>query len=286
MIGTYKINVTRNDFLQWAYNILGNFYFPITEFNLQYRTLQANNPELSPEAAAAIVYFSMLAETPRPSTTTPVFIPVFDGDWTAQQMAESESAIVAAPDVLYPQSWGLSTLTRMESGLARGQTGFIEIAEGRASNEVNDTIRFNAVFLPKNEAWEIQRYKLELYLIKRNLWTGVKKTLNEQSRQAQAEAAAASASKASAAYAAAAASMAKQAAEEARIEAARQEAAALEELKKSQREEAELQKKLSNLAQGLPEDYEAGNGAGKILFIGWIAAAAVYLLTRKKKGAK
>jgi hypothetical protein len=137
--------------------------------------------------------------------------------------------------------------------------------------------------MPAADAYFIMVARLQKFLAKMGLTEGIQKTLNEQSRQAQKAQAQAQASQAAAAYAAA---MAKKAAEEVQVsreEAAEAIAKANKEFEEAVKAEAAEQKKLQNIAAGLPADFDEKAGLKKLLVFGGIAAVAFFLLRKRGK---
>lgn len=284
------VPISSANFLQWAHGKIGNFYFPLSEFEIQTQTLLRNNPSLSENEAAATIYFSMLAETPRPSTDELIFVPYFTDNMSASQLLSTETKIFDASKNGIPHSMKVSP---EHSGM--GGEDFIRIANGLKQNvrwkypvfsDKDDTSNnelvpiYEAEFVTKSQAWDLNKYKLELYLSKLGLMDGINKTIAEQSRAAQAGAAQAQASQAAAAYAAAQAKIAKEKAEAARIEAARAEAEAKKEAEASAKQEKEFRKKLENISNGLPPDYKPSKGVWVAVAV---AIAGIYFVTKGRK---
>ena len=277
--------ISRGSFLEWARSQLGNFYFPLSEFELQTRALIAQNPELNDNEAAAVIYFSMLAESPQPSTEDIIFIPYFTDNMSASDLLSTETKIYDFNGSL-PHS---EKVHPKQAPFANTPLTFMQVQRGEFDNEweVKNIYHyengekvylkrkeFDGEFIPKYQAWNLQKYKLELYLSKLGLMEGIKKTLSEQSRRAQAGEAQAAASKQAAAYAAAMAKQAKEEAESARIEAAKAEAAAKAQAEAAAKDEKTFREQLDNISNGLPADYKKPNTA---LFFGGIAAACMVL---------
>lgn len=284
------VPISSANFLQWAHGKIGNFYFPLSEFEIQTQTLLRNNPSLSENEAAATIYFSMLAETPRPSTDELIFVPYFTDNMSASQLLSTETKIFDASKNGIPHSMKVSP---ERSGM--GGEDFIRIANGLKQNlrwkypvfsDKDDTSNnelvpiYEAEFITKSQAWDLNKYKLELYLSKLGLMDGINKTIAEQSRAAQAGAAQAQASQAAAAYAAAQAKIAKEKAEAARIEAARAEADAKKEAEASAKQEQEFRKQLENISNGLPADYKPSKGVWVVVAV---AIAGIYFFTKGRK---
>lgn len=234
---------------------LGLLFFPLVNFAAIYNTLRDNNPELSEQAAAATAYFSMLAQSPIPTTYEKVFIE----DWKRRYSGEK----------IYSDD------------------PFVMIGgEFRPVDKLGLVIKFSTDFsegLDAQTAYYYQIEKLQYFLAKLGLTEGIKKTLSEQSRKAQGEQASASAAKAAAAYAAA---MAKKAEEEVQIsreEAAAAIAQAEKDYNENLEKEAAAKTKLENIAQGLPDDFGTADPIGKYVLIGGGLLFAYIILKKRGK---
>lgn len=231
---------------------LGVFTEPLINFVATYNTLRKNNPELKEQPAAATAYFSMLAETPVPTTGETAKIPI---------------SILNETDDIDPFQM-------------LGADGYF-IVYGDAINKIVSGSMLQE--MPAADAYFIMVARLQKFLAKMGLTEGIQKTLNEQSRKAQAAQAQAQASQAAATYAAA---MAQKAAEEVKVsreEAAEAIAKANKEFEEAVKAEAAEQKKLQNIAAGLPADFDETAGLKKWLVIGGIAAAGILLLRKRGK---
>ena len=248
---------------------LGVFYFPLVNFTATKNTIEADNPELSEMAAAATAYFSMLATTPLPTISGKVDLEnwekfanggMYDGNGVWQDL----TAAGFTDDPYKMLGW--------------------EYQEQPGTKGTVFKIPSDIKGVDLQNAYYYQINKLKHFIAKMGLWDGVQKTLNEQGRKAQAAQAQAQASKQAAAYAAA---MAKLAEEEVRIsreEAAKAIAKANSEYEKAVNDEAAEKKKLENIANGLPADFnESSNNLTKWLIIGGVAAAGIYLISRRGK---
>lgn len=235
---------------------LGCMDFPIVKFNERYNTLLNNSPTLSPAAAAASVYFSMLAEQPVPTTEHEV---VYTSDY---------DIVTINHDAVRYEDW----IALEESFLIDGS--------------MLPSIMWPK-FIKKDNAQNAYYDKLKLlqkYIKYNGLWDGIQKTLNEESRRLQGAAASAAASSAAAAKSLAMARMNAETSQESRIEAAQKIADAENEYEKSLENEEKLKKYLNNIKNGLPPDTpdwpSNGGGGGtpaggsSILPILGIAAAA------------
>lgn len=226
---------------------LGVFTEPILNFVATYNTLRKNNPELKEQPAAATAYFSMLAETPTPTTGETAKIPT-------NILNETED---------------------IDPYQMLGKDGYF-IVYGDGINKIGQVQE-----MPAADAYFLMLARLQKFLGKMGLTEGIQKTLNEQARKAQAAQAQAQASQAAAAYAAA---MAKKAAEEVKVsreEAAEAIAQANKEFEEAVKAEEAEKAKLKNIAAGLPADFDEKAGLKKWLVIGAIAAAGILLLRKK-----
>lgn len=205
---------------------LGCMDFPIVKFIERYNTLLKNSPTLSPDAAAASVYFSMIAEQPVPTTEYEV---VYTSDYDLETINH---------DAVRYEDW----LTLEESFLIDGS--------------MLPSIMWPK-FIKKDNAQNAYYDKLKLlqkYLKHNGLWGGIQKTLSEESRRLQGAAAAASASAAAAAKALAMARMNAETSQESRIEAAKEIANAENDYKRALDNEEKLKKAITNIKNGLPPD--------------------------------
>lgn len=247
---------------------LGVFYFPLVNFTAVKNTIERDNPELTEMEAAATAYFSMLATTPLP---------------TISETVDLENWEKFAKGGMYDSNGVWLDLT------AAGFTDDPYKMLGWEYQPVPGT-RGQIFKLPSDiknvdaqTAYYYQVKKLQHFIARMGLWEGIQKTLNEQSRKAQAAQAQAQASQAYAAYAAA---MAQKAAEEVKVsreEAAEAIAKANKEFEEAVEAEAAEKKKLENIAAGLPADFDEKAGLKKWLIIGGIAAAGIFLITRRGK---
>lgn len=247
---------------------LGVFYFPLVNFAAVKNTIENDNPELNEMEAAATAYFSMLATTPLPTISETVNLENWE-KFSKGGMYDENGVwldLTAAGFTDDPFKM-LGYEYQIEPG-TRGQIFKLPI----------DIKNVDA-----QTAYYYQVKKLQHFIAKMGLWEGIQKTLNEQSRKAQAAQAQAQASQAYAAYAAA---MAQKAAEEVKVsreEAAEAIAKANKEFEEAVEAEAAEKKKLENIAAGLPADFDEKAGLKKWLIIGGIAAAGIFLITRRGK---
>lgn len=220
----------------WIYKMnpdlisLGQFNFPIFNFNRNYEVLKKNSPTTSPEALAATVYFSMLASQPVPTTEKNV---LYHGDYDK------------------------------ESGNVYGKHGKVRIEDWDILEDClsNADWLYSIIYAKKywkaanaQEAYYEKLKQLQQYLQGMGLWGGIQKTLSEESRKLQAQAAAASASAAAAAKALAMARINADVSQEGRFEAAEQQAKAEADYKNALDNEEKIKKALDNVSKGLPAD--------------------------------
>lgn len=221
---------------------LGFFSLPILEFNERFEEIQKNNPQLTTDEAAAVVYFGMLADTPMPTKQGEVWA-VFWGDsippekWLESEYNQRYYAIYSG---IHPP------FRKVDA-----QTGYL--------NNVN---------------------VLQNWLIYNGLWNGIEKTLSEESRKLQAQAAAVAASEQAAARALAMSRITEDMSEEARIEAATKQEQANNRLQELLKQEEALKKRLQDIENGIitPEEgLTDGKGSFGLLAAIGTAAALLFL---------
>lgn len=142
---------------------LGALTYPTLTFKERDEALQQSQPGLKPEERAAIIYFAMLAETP---------IPTASGEYNSIVYEDVEAN---SPYTEWPV-WEEQTKYHALPGVTFTQRTL-------------------------QESYAVNLAHLQRYIQQSNLWTGIKKTLLEQSRKKQAEKAALDAQKAAAARA-------------------------------------------------------------------------------------
>ena len=142
---------------------LGALTYPTLTFKERDEALQQSQPGLKPEERAAIIYFAMLAETPMPTAS---------GEYNSIVYEDLEAN---APYKDWPV-WEEQTKYHAVPGVTFTQRTL-------------------------QESYAVNLAHLQRYIQQSNLWTGIKKTLLEQSRKKQAEKAALDAQKAAAARA-------------------------------------------------------------------------------------
>lgn len=142
---------------------LGALTYPTLTFKERDEALQQSQPGLKPEERAAIIYFAMLAETPMPTAS---------GEYNSIVYEDLEAN---APYTEWPV-WEEQTKYHAIPGVTFTQRTL-------------------------QESYAVNLAHLQRYIQQSNLWTGIKKTLLEQSRKKQAEKAALDAQNAAAARA-------------------------------------------------------------------------------------
>ena len=220
---------------------LGIFSFPVYEFNRRFETIKRSNPQLSEEAAAANVYFGMLAQQPKPT---------------------------AAPEYLV-RIWGYTKNTPFES--------WLEI-EKNAAQKMKMPVQY-AYPVEKVDlqtAYYTNLANLQKWLNYYGLTGGIEKTLKEESRKRQQEQAQLDAMNAAAAYKLA--MLNKEAAAGAELEAAEKAGKINEQLNENLEREAELKDELKQIEAGILPGTDCGISWPVVLGIG---AAAVLLLRKK-----
>lgn len=174
---------------------LGVWSYPITNFLIRFRTLKRNSPQYSDEQAAAITYFAMVAEQPTPTGD-------FEDiaiDWDVVDSMNYDPSYGIDPNyynVLFEsylrhQAYGYSD-HKLEIGVEKDKKGKWKVMY----NFVN--VRLTR---PLKESYIQSIYHLNRYLYYNGLYSGVQKTLSEESRKLQGLKAQADASAQAAAYA-------------------------------------------------------------------------------------
>lgn len=228
---------------------LGIFSYPIYEFNERYEKLKATNPQLNEQERAAVAYFGMIAQQPKPTRTDNVGELGYFDLYPLDNWLDIERQIQKDPGGL-----GLSKLQSL------GRPRLTTDAQQAYLNHI---------------------FRLQAWINFNGLWDGIQKTLNEESRKRQKDLANAQASQQAAAYALAMSRITDDMSEQARIDAAKKTADAQFRLEQASAAEEKIKAEISNLEKGLPADF----GQNKT---GWILAAvlggvALLLLARGRK---
>lgn len=168
---------------------LGPWDYPISEFLYRFSNLKKNSPQYTDEEAAAVVYFGMVAEQPTPTSEyTDIAI-----DWDAVDsiaydinLVSSIAGIEAAqmgPNYYLPyfDAYVMSHMKvkkdgKLYFGIKKDDKGKWQIAFLGKSVRLTRTLK---------ESYEASVYHLNRYLYYNGLYTGVQKTLSEESRRLQ-----------------------------------------------------------------------------------------------------
>ena len=220
---------------------LGIFSFPVYEFNRRFETIKRSNPQLSEEAAAANVYFGMLAQQPKPT---------------------------ASPEYLV-RIWGYTKNTPFEI--------WLEIEKNSAQKmKMPVQYAYPVEKVDLQTAYYTNLANLQKWLNYYGLTGGIEKTLKEESRKRQQEQAQLDAMNAAAAYKLA--MLNKEAAAGAELEAAQKAGKINEQLNENLEREAELKDELKQIEAGILPGTGGGISWPVVLGIG---AAAFLLLRKK-----
>lgn len=164
---------------------LGPWSYPVSEFLTRFFTLKKNSPQYTDEEAAAVTYFGMIAEQPEPTAqVTDISI-----DWTgvdsivydiaAYDPAQAENG----PNMLLPY---FETLINRNDLIRKDKKPYLGIKK-------NDAGKWQIYFIWKNvrttrslqESYIESVYHLNRYLYYNGLYSGIQKTLSEESRRLQ-----------------------------------------------------------------------------------------------------
>lgn len=248
---------------------LGAFSLPVLSFNDRVNLLKKTNPELSPDKAAAVAYFGMLAERPAPS-----------GDYEAFYINPENSTYINLEDGENFSNWLTieeyvrSLPKRAESMILGGPLKYATKYAGLTKTDANTAYYKNLK-------------RLQDWIAANGLYGGIKKTLSEQSRKLQGIQAGILASKQAAARALALSQITDEMTEDARIEAAENIAKNQKKYDEAIEQEAELNKKLDNIKNGLPADYQSGEmAAGGVPVLPLLAGGLLLFWLGTRKGKK
>lgn len=209
---------------------LGALSYPTLTFQERSDIIKESQPGMTDQERAAVVYFGMLAEVPTPTSS---------GTYNSilyEKVEEKE------PDF---KKWPAYEINMKYSAIGMLPTTQRSLQESYAVN----------------------LYHLQQYLVKHGLWTGIQKTLSEESRRRQADRAALDAQAAAAAKALAYGRM------------TQDEATAVK--NRVEQQQAEIDRQLEELKAGiLPQEpgQTATTGGDSILPIAAAAAAAFFAL--------
>lgn len=168
---------------------LGPWDFPISEFLYRFAMLKRNSPQYNDEEAAAVVYFGMVADQPMPTAEyTDIAI-----DWDAVDSIAYDKNLVASlagiewaqlgPNYylpLFDDYVMIHNKTKKDGklyfGIKKDDKGKWQIAFLGKSVRLTRTLK---------ESYEASVYHLNRYLYYNGLYTGIQKTLSEESRRLQ-----------------------------------------------------------------------------------------------------
>lgn len=174
---------------------LGVWSYPITNFLIRFRTLKRNSPQYSDEEAAAITYFAMVAEQPTPTGN----FEDISIDWNVVDSMNYDPSYGLDPNyynVLFESYLRHATYgyvnNKLEIGVEKDKKGKWKVMY----NFVNVRLTRNL-----QESYIQSIYHLNRYLYYNGLYSGIQKTLSEESRKLQGLKAQADASAQAAAYA-------------------------------------------------------------------------------------
>lgn len=163
---------------------LGPWDYPITEFISRFKQLKRNSPQYTDEEAAAITYFGMVAQQPMPTANfTDISI-----DWDKVDSLAYDKNI---PDAFYVgPNW---TLVELELLIM----DHLVIGSGNISDYIgmkkNKSGKWQIYFFGENvrttrsitDSYVASVYHLNRFLVYNGLYSGVQKTLAEESRRLQ-----------------------------------------------------------------------------------------------------
>lgn len=185
---------------------LGPWDYPVSEFLYRFQQLKRNSPQYSDEEAAAVVYFGMVADQPTPTADyTDIAI-----DWDAVDSIAYDKNLVA--------SVGFDGWAQLGPNYYLPLFDFYVMNHQKAKKngkpyfgiKKDDAGKWQIYFLSNTsirktrslqESYVASVYHLNRYLVYNGLYSGIQKTLAEESRKLQGLRAQALASQAAAAKA-------------------------------------------------------------------------------------
>lgn len=248
---------------------LGPWSYPVTEFLTRFFTLKKNSPQYTDEEAAAVTYFGMIAEQPEPTAqVTDISI-----DWNAVDSivfdlaAYDPAQAENGPNMLLPY---FETLINRNDLIRKEKKPYLGIQK-------NDAGKWQIYFIWKNvrttrslqESYIESVYHLNRYLYYNGLYSGIQKTLSEESRRLQGLRAQALASQQAAAKALALS----RASENVQEETVERYEKQLEEAQVKQKEIDDYLNKLANVPTGQGSTTTAGASGVLPLVVGAALAA-------------
>lgn len=267
----------QKQFLDWGRANFGGLYFPLVEFELRKNVILKNTPELTDEHAAAITYFSIMAETPQATTNELLLIPNWSENQTAVEMLSTETSKF--------EPYGNLPVSSYVENYEVSNPGTAYYYMQNANNLNNTNPEFDARFVAKKNAYLAQVKKLQMYMQKLGLYGGVKKILAEEERQRQSAIASAQEAVKAAAIARARKSseLSQALTSEDRIKTAIELERANKDFEDAQEREEIFKKQLENISKGLDPNFgiDLESGSSLLPFAGLLFGA--YLLLKKGK---
>lgn len=243
--------------LNFVNSAVGEMICPVWTFEYYNNILKNSTPELDEQARAASVYFSILARNP-------------------QVTSNEETSFIP-----FEESYQPDYLLGSEFWLNFRPTDF-KVGDVFAKTSAYSNYIKMLQTAPAKDVYLYNLYKLKTYLSKLNLTKGIEQTLAEQSRKLQGLKVQAQEAKAAAARSLAYSQINANMSEEERFAAAERQAKAKEEYKEAEENEKDIERRLTNITNGLPEDFGEGEGKGgiNIALLAAIGVGAFFLLRR------
>lgn len=251
-----KSNDERSKNIEKAFK-LGIFSLPVFFFNEIMEGLKVTNPQLDDFQLASVAYFSMLAAQPAPTAEYTTYY--LNGNNADDIVAANEQSWLGLEKAVYERS----TTEKKAIFYSKHLLG---LSEGDAQTSYYNNLS-----------------RLQIWISNNGLWDGINTTLMEQKRKLAGIRAGIDASNQAAAKALAMSQINAEMTEEARIEAAQREAEAKATLEKNLNREAELDRQLNNIENGLPAYYGFIDTKNYIPYIIAGGALLYWLGTRRGK---
>lgn len=251
---------------------LGPWSYPISTFLSRFFQLKHNSPQYTDEEAAAVTYFGMVAEQPEPTATyTDISI-----DWTA---VDTIAYNIQAYDPIQTDVGPNGLLVYFENKLLT-KTCIKKDGHSYIGIKKNDEGKWRIYFIwdqvrvtrTLQESYVDSVYHLNRYLVYNGLYSGVQKTLSEESRKLQGLRAQALASQQAAAKALALS----RASEDVQEEVVKRYEKQLEEAQVKEAEINDYLQKLANVPEG--QGNISSSGTSSIIPLALGAAAALFAL--------
>lgn len=268
----YAINLVTYNRPQEPNYELGPWSYPISTFLARFFQLKHNSPQYTDEEAAAVTYFGMVAEQPEPTAEfTDISI-----DWTA---VDTIAYNIQAYDPIQKDLGPNGLLVYFENKLLT-KTCIKKDGHSYIGIKKNDKGKWRIYFIWEQvrvtrtlqESYVDAVYHLNRYLAYNGLYSGVQKTLSEESRKLQGLRAQALASQQAAAKALALS----RASEDVQEEAVKRYEKQLKEAQVKEDEINDYLNKLSNVPEG--QGNISSSGTSSIIPLALGAAAAFFAL--------